>query len=91
VAIRFTMPDRTVSVPWSAFSRWEFSEAKEDMLVLESSRERIVIRGQRLAVLRDALDSGMLSEVRQHSGKTLPGDNAVTVREIAFTRAGASA
>lgn len=63
-AVRFEWADRSLSCPYAAFTRWEWTRSEPETLVITTRKERIVLSGRGLETVRDALDSGKLQVVR---------------------------
>lgn len=62
--IRFILPDRTVSFPYHTLAYWEHSIGETETLSIVAGTRLVTIRGRRLGVLRDGLDSTRLDQVR---------------------------
>ena len=62
--VRFVTPQQTVSWPMHGLSRWSWTPGAPESLVIHVSGATITVSGQRLDVIRDALDSGRLQQVQ---------------------------
>lgn len=81
--VRFVLPGRVVSVPFTQFRSWELVAGEPETLTLTADRLTIVIEGRRLAPVGLALDLQLLSEVRPN--REFQSDRAAThVREISI-------
>ena len=79
--VRFATGDRSVSYPFHAFKRWEFTPGTPDTLTIRIEDETVTVQGHGLAVVRDALDAGALLILRAKPGRLAsapPGETAVT-------------
>lgn len=63
-AVRFILGNRSVSFPYHTLARWEHSAGNPESLTVRAGKELITVTGRSLAVLRDALDEGMLLQIR---------------------------
>lgn len=82
--VRFVVGDQTVSFPTHVFRRWELTSGETDTLRILADREVITVKGRSLDRIRDALDSGLLLEVRARSARIDAGAETV-VTIISFT------
>lgn len=73
VALRFEVPERTVSYPYAALMRWEWKYSNPELLIITAVRSLITIRGHGLDVLREALDAGRLQHVCEQGMKPVLG------------------
>jgi len=62
--VRFVLRDRTVSFPYHTLIRWEYSIGETETLSIYAGTTLITLRGRRLGLLRDGLDTTRLDQVR---------------------------
>jgi len=60
LVVRFVVPGRTFSFPYQAFIRWDLEAGEPETLTVHTSAVRVVVRGRKLAAIRDALDGHRL-------------------------------
>lgn len=86
-AVRFIIGNRTVSYPCHALSRWELSAGNADSLVIWTGKDQVTVTGRKLAALRDALDDGVLLQVKISAARyadvrTGPMVTAITIEPL---------
>ncbi len=83
--VRFVVGDKSVSIPFHTFKRWEYSPGTAETITIRTDSEIITIAGRGLADVRDALDAGELLILRVKSGRapTAPSDET-TITGITF-------
>jgi hypothetical protein len=67
--VRFAVGDRSVSFPLHGLTRWELQPGPTDTLTIRAADETVTVRGNGLAVVRDALDEGSLLLLRVKPGR----------------------
>ena len=85
--IRFILPDRTISFPYHALTRWEYAVGETETLLVFAGTNTITVRGRHLGPLRDGLDRARLEQVRVQGERAAlratpnePWIQAITVR-----------
>lgn len=83
-AVRFVTGSGSVSFPYHTLSRWELSTGATDRLVVRAGREQVTLTGRSLATLRDALDEGILLQVRVSPARYAEVRSGIMVTSIAI-------
>lgn len=87
--IRFECHDGSHSYPYHTLSSWTLHPDKPDTLLVCIGREVVKVTGERLEIIRDALDTGRLSILRISPERYRPlnPEGEVMVAEIEFQKA----
>jgi len=64
LAVRFVLPGRVVSVPFSRLRWWELSAGEPETLTLHTDHLMVLVEGRGLGPIAGALDLQLLAELR---------------------------
>lgn len=77
--VRFALPQHTHSFPYHAFLHWELEAGEPETLTVHTSTARVTLRGRKLAVIRDGLETGRLELVQVVPERRAAANPAETV------------
>ncbi len=84
LVVRFCMEEKTVTIPFGEFKRWEHVRSETETIALMTSRELVVIEGRELLAIRVALDLMRLAEVRPNYRRLVEGRPGPRVQRISI-------
>lgn len=69
--VRFAVPGHTWSFPYHVLQWWELEAGDTETLSIHTGVRVVTLRGRKLAVIRDALETGRVELVQQMSDRAV--------------------